>query len=57
MRFVEHFVVFCKEFNKFNKTRARMLGSISHVTPKLLQNYIFGVKTSIFSPSFMQHYN
>ena len=34
---------FCKEFNKFNNTRARMLDSIYHLTQRLLQN-IFSCK-------------
>ena len=32
MRLAEHFISFCKEFNKFNNTRARMLDSIYHMT-------------------------
>ena len=28
--------LFCKEFNKFNNTRARMLDSINHMTLRLL---------------------
>ena len=28
--------IFCKEFNKFNNTGARMLGSIYHMTLSLL---------------------
>ena len=34
--------------NKFNKTRARMLASIYHMTLKVLQNHIFGVEMSRF---------
>ena len=37
--------LFRKEFNKFNKTRARMLDSIYHMTLRLLWNIISGVKT------------
>ena len=37
---------FLKEFNKFNKTGARMLDSIYHMTLKILKNCIFGLKTS-----------
>ena len=33
------------EFNKFNKTGARMLDSIYHLTLKLFWNHILGVKT------------
>ena len=40
--------LFCNEFNKFNNTGARMLDSINYMTLKLLQNRIFGVKTSKF---------
>ena len=36
------------EFNKFNKTRARMLDSIYHMISKLLKTCIFCVKTSNF---------
>ena len=36
--------LFCNEFNKFNKTRARMLASIYHMTLRLLLNLIFAVK-------------
>ena len=39
---------FATRFNKFNKTRAQMLDSIYHMTLKLLQNRIFGIKTSRF---------
>ena len=38
----------CNKFNKFNNTGARMLDSIYHMTLKLLENRIFGVKTSRF---------
>ena len=38
--------LFRNKFNKFNKTGARMLDSIYHMTLKLLKNRIFGVKTS-----------
>ena len=41
--------LFCNEFNKFNNTGARMLDSIYHMTLKLLENCIFGVKMSRFS--------
>ena len=37
--------LFCNEFNKFNKTRARMLDSIYHMTLRLLLNLISAVKT------------
>ena len=36
------------KFNKFNNTGARMLDSIYHIKLKLLENHIFGVKTSRF---------
>ena len=38
----------CNELNKFNKTRARMLDSIYHMTLILLCNLISGVKTLYF---------
>ena len=41
-------LLFCNEFNKFNNTGTRMLGSIYHMTLKLNKNRIFGVKTSRF---------
>ena len=41
-------MLFRNEFDKFNKTRARMLDFIYHMTLKLLKNRIFGVKTSRF---------
>ena len=34
--------LFRNKFNKFNKTRARMLDSIYHMTVKILKNCIFG---------------
>ena len=34
-RLAEHFIVFCKEFNKFNNTIAQMLDSIYYMTLKL----------------------
>ena len=37
--------LFLNEFNEFNKTRARMLDSIYHMTLGLLRNLISGVKT------------
>ena len=37
--------LFCNEFNKFNKTGARMLDSIYHMTLRILRNLISGVKT------------
>ena len=40
--------LFRNEFNKFNNTGARTLDSIYHMTFKLLQNRIFGMKTSRF---------
>ena len=36
--------LFRKEFNKFNKTRARMLDSIYQKTLRILRNLISGVK-------------
>ena len=36
------------EFNNFDNTRARMLGSIYHMTLKLLNKHILGAKTSRF---------
>ena len=41
--------LFRNEFNKFNKTRARMLDSIYHMALRLLRNPISGVKTLEFS--------
>ena len=32
----QHFILFRKELNKFNNTRARMLDSIYHMTLRLL---------------------
>ena len=40
--------LFRNEFNKFNKTRARMLDSIYHLALKLLWNLISDVKTLHF---------
>ena len=40
--------LFCNKFNKFNNTRARLLSSIYHITLKITQNHIFGLKLSIF---------
>ena len=40
--------LFCNEFNEFNNTGARMLDSIYHMTLKLLEYHIFGVKSSRF---------
>ena len=37
--------LFHNEYNKFNKTRARMLDSIYHMTLRLLWNLISAVKT------------
>ena len=37
--------LFRNEFNKFNSTDARMLDFIYHMTLKLLENRIFGLKT------------
>ena len=34
------------EFNNFNNIGAQVLVSIYHMTSKLIQNHIFGVKTS-----------
>ena len=42
-------LLFCNEFNKFNKTRAQILDSIYHMTLKLLKNHILGVKTKDFA--------
>ena len=39
--------LFRNEFNKFNKTRARMLDSIYHMTLRILWNLISGVKNII----------
>ena len=36
--------LFRNEFNEFNKTRARMLDSIYHMTLRLLRNLISAVK-------------
>ena len=36
--------LFCKEFNKFNNTRARVLDSICHMILRLLRNLISDVK-------------
>ena len=41
--------LFRNELNKFNNTGARVLGSIYHMTLKILKNFIFCVKTSRFS--------
>ena len=48
MRLAEHFMAFSQEFDKFNKTGARMLDSIYHMMLKLFSNHIFGVKMSRF---------
>ena len=40
--------LFRNEYNTFNKTGARMLDSIHHMTFKILKNRIFGVKMSRF---------
>ena len=37
--------LFRNKFDKFNNIEAQMLGSIYHMTLKLLKNHIFGVKT------------
>ena len=39
--------LFHNEFDKFNKTRARMLYSIYHMTLTILRNLISGVKNVI----------
>ena len=39
---------FCNVFNKFNNTGGHMLGSIYHMTLKLLKNHSFDVKISLF---------
>ena len=39
------FSLFCKEFNKFNKTEARMLDSIYHLTLNLFEIIFIGAKT------------
>ena len=49
MRFAKHLSLFRIEFNKVNNTRARMLDSIYHMTLKLLNNHILGVKTQDFA--------
>ena len=36
--------LFLSEFNKFNSTGARILDSFYHMTLKLLENRIFGMK-------------
>ena len=38
--------LFRKEFNKFNNTGARILDSNYHMTLKILNNCIYGVKMS-----------
>ena len=38
--------LFSNEFSKFNNSGARMFDSIYHMTFKILEYYIFGVKTS-----------
>ena len=48
--------LFCKEFNKFSNTGARMFDSIYPRTLKLLKIALFGVKVNIL-PSFTQSYN
>ena len=40
--------LFCNEFNKFNNTRERMLDSLYNMALKILNNHIFGMKTSRF---------
>ena len=40
--------LFRNEFIKFDNTRGRMLDSIYHMTLKILDNHIFGVKTLKF---------
>ena len=39
---------FRNEFNKFNNTGAQILDSLYHMPLKLINNRIFGVKTSKF---------
>ena len=46
--FAEHFIDFPNEFNKFNKTGARMSDYVHHMTLKLHSNSSFGVKTFKF---------
>ena len=41
-------LLFCKKFNQFNDTGARVLDSIYHRTFKFIKNQIFGVKMSRF---------
>ena len=41
--------LFRNEFNKFNNTGARMLGSFYHMTLTLIKNCIFVVKTQDFA--------
>ena len=44
MSLVEHFIAFRNDFNKFNKSGARLLGSIYYMTSTFggpgLQNYL-----------------
>ena len=40
-------LLFCKGFNTLNYTGARMLDSIYHMTLKLFQNCIFGIKKDV----------
>ena len=54
MRLAEHFISFHIEFNKLNKTGARILDYIYHMTLKLLKHRILGMKTSRFG-TFMQY--
>ena len=41
------YLFFYNEFNKFNKTRARMLDSIYHMTLRLLWNIISDAKKNV----------
>ena len=44
--------LFRNEFSKFNNTAAHMLGSIYHMTLKLVRNAFFGVKMSSYCHLF-----
>ena len=49
--------LFRNEFNKFNNTRARMLGSIYHMTLKSIKKSHFLRGNVKILPSFSQRYN
>ena len=46
---------FRNKFYYFDKTEPRMIDSIYHITLKLVERHILGVKTIL--PSFTQRYN